>query len=143
MDLEIKTLYLLYKTLNSKLDRMSTTLENIKKDNEKENLKNVIREALLSSVKEGRAVRKTFDLYGLTEGISPDDPQRRVKLCERFIEEIKKMSGTELSSFLTSYNVDLVVPGIVIEFKVPLTSEFLTTFFRECKRDVKVEKDKK
>ena len=90
--------------------------------------------------KKEREVRKMFDLYGLTEGIAPDDPQRRVKLCERFIEEIKQMSGTELSSFLTSYDVDLAVPGIVIEFKVPLTSEFLETFFRECKRDIKVEK---
>lgn len=81
---------MLYKTLNSKLDRMSTILENITKDDEKENLKNVIREDLLSSVEEEREVRKMFDLYGLTEGIAPDDPQRREKLCERFIEVIKR-----------------------------------------------------
>ena len=132
---EIDAIHLLFKFLNEKLDKISTDLENITKGYEKEILENVIREALLSSVEEEREVRKTFDLYGLTEGIAPDDPQRREKLCERFIEVIKKMSGTELSSFLTSYDVDLVVPGIVIEFKVPLTSEFLTTFFRECKRD--------
>lgn len=136
---EIDAIHLLFK-LNEKLDKISTDLENITKGYEKESIENVIREALLSSVEKEREVRKTFDLYGLTEGIAPDDPQRRVKLCERFIEVIKKMSGTELSSFLTSYDVDLVVPGIVIEFKVPLTSEFLKTFFRECKRDIKVEK---
>ena len=140
---EIDAIHLLFKFLNEKLDKISTDLENITKGYEKESIENVIREALLSSVEEEREVRKTFDLYGLTEGIAPDDPQRREKLCERFIEVIKKMSGTELSSFLTSYDVDLVVPGIVIEFKVPLTSEFLKTFFRECKRDIKVEKDKK
>ena len=43
-----------------------------------------------------------FDFYGLTEGIAANDPQRRLKLCERLIAEIKMMSGTELSSFLTS-----------------------------------------
>ncbi len=78
-----------------------------------------------------------FDFYGLTEGIAANDPQRRLKLCERLIAEIKKMSGTELSSFLTSYDIDLVVPGVVITFKIPLTSEFLTSFFRDCKGEAK------
>lgn len=76
-----------------------------------------------------------FDLSKLTEGIEFDDPNRRELLCERLINEIKKMSGKELSCFLTSYEIDLIVPGAVIIFKIPFTLDFLQTFFRECKRN--------
>ena len=76
-----------------------------------------------------------FDLSRLTEGIEFDDPNRRELLCERLRDEMKEMSGKELACFLSYYGVDLVSPGVVITFKIPFTSDFLQTFFRECKRE--------
>lgn len=75
------------------------------------------------------------DAFGIMEGIGCKTADKKAIMCQNFINKVSQMDGPQLAHFMDEPTMNL--NGFVLElhFRIPPSTEFLESFFRETKHE--------
>ncbi len=74
-------------------------------------------------------------MFGLTEGIGPGTKNPNAVICGRFIKKVSQMDGDQLANFAELIGFDFNGYSLVMNFRIPVTTNFLNSHLRNTKRE--------
>lgn len=76
-----------------------------------------------------------LDMFGLTDGIGPSTENPNAVICDRFIKKVSQMDGDQLANFAELIGFDFNGYSLVLNFRIPVTTDFLNSHLRNTKRE--------